>query len=113
MVQKENPSSTMVTHCKFSPVFYLNITSTSKILFKDVIETVRDHAFTTSPYPVILSLEVHCSLAQQDVIANHLITILGDALVTYRLEDPSTDLCNLRLPSPSQLLRKFIIKVLS
>lgn len=30
------------------------------ILFVDVIAAIRDSAFKTSPYPVILSLENHC-----------------------------------------------------
>ncbi|KAJ9070789.1 1-phosphatidylinositol 4,5-bisphosphate phosphodiesterase delta-1, variant 2 [Entomophthora muscae] len=95
---------------KGEPIIYHGYTLTSKILFKDVIETIHDHAFTASPYPVILSLEVHCSLAQQDMIATHLKSILGDSLVTSRLEDPSIEPQNLRLPSPNQLLRKIIIK---
>ncbi|KAJ9054417.1 hypothetical protein DSO57_1014857 [Entomophthora muscae] len=95
---------------KGEPIIYHGFTLTSKIFFKDVIETIRDHAFTASPYPIILSLEVHCSLAQQDMMANYLKTILGDSLVENRLEDPSIEPNNHRLPSPNQLLNKIIIK---
>ncbi|CAB1322663.1 unnamed protein product, partial [Coregonus sp. 'balchen'] len=48
------------------PVVYHGHTLTSKILFKDVIATVEQHAFEVSPYPVILSLENHCTPTQQD-----------------------------------------------
>lgn len=41
----------------------------------------------TSEYPVILSLENHCSVEQQKLMAHHLITILGDALLSRPLGD--------------------------
>ncbi|KPA83384.1 putative mitochondrial phospholipase c-like protein [Leptomonas pyrrhocoris] len=63
------------------PIVYHGYTRTSKIRFADVIETVRRHAFVTSPYPVILSLEVHTSVAQCNVMADHLQTILSDTLM--------------------------------
>lgn len=39
-----------------------------------------------SPYPVILSLENHCSLEQQRVMARHLSTTLGPMLLDRPLE---------------------------
>ncbi|KAK7929789.1 hypothetical protein WMY93_006184 [Mugilogobius chulae] len=36
---------------------------TSKVLFKDVITVIKKYAFKTSQYPVILSLENHCSMS--------------------------------------------------
>ena len=35
----------------------------------DVIQVIAEHAFSASPYPLIISLEVHCSLAQQQTLA--------------------------------------------
>uniref|UniRef100_A0A8C9CUU4 Phosphoinositide phospholipase C n=1 Tax=Phocoena sinus TaxID=42100 RepID=A0A8C9CUU4_PHOSS len=78
------------------PVIYHGHTLTSKILFRDVIQAVRDHAFTLSPYPVILSLENHCGLEQQAAMARHLHTILGDMLVTQLLDSQNPE----ELPSP-------------
>lgn len=49
-----------------------------------------------SPYPVILSLENHCGLEQQAVMACHLRTILGDMLVTQPLDSQNPE----ELPSP-------------
>ena len=62
------------------PIIYHGHTLTSKILFREVVEAVRDHAFKSSPYPVVLSLENHCSIAQQRTMAHHLLTILGASL---------------------------------
>ncbi|XP_065603786.1 1-phosphatidylinositol 4,5-bisphosphate phosphodiesterase delta-3 isoform X2 [Cyrtonyx montezumae] len=79
---------------------------TSTILFRDVIEAIRDYAFKRSPYPVILSLENHCGVEQQATMAQHMKTILGDMLLTQPLEgqDPSV------LPSPEQLKGKILVK---
>ena len=41
------------------------MTFTSKIKFKDVIISIANFAFVASAYPVVLSLEMHCSLPQQ------------------------------------------------
>ncbi|KAG8446963.1 hypothetical protein GDO86_014415 [Hymenochirus boettgeri] len=87
------------------PVIYHGHTLTSKILFKDVVTTIRDYAFKNSPYPVILSLENHCGLEQQVTMAYHLLNILGDMLVTKPHGADST-----RLPSPEALKRKIILK---
>ncbi|NWV36859.1 PLCD3 phosphodiesterase, partial [Grantiella picta] len=88
------------------PVVYHGHTLTSKILFRDVIESIRDSAFEKSPYPVILSLENHCGLEQQATMARHMKAILGDKLLTQPLhgQDPHD------LPSPEQLKEKILVK---
>uniref|UniRef100_A0A671MBI8 Phosphoinositide phospholipase C n=1 Tax=Sinocyclocheilus anshuiensis TaxID=1608454 RepID=A0A671MBI8_9TELE len=78
------------------PVIYHGYTLTSKILFKDVIKAIKEYAFKMTEYPVILSLENHCSVAQQKIMAQHLISILGSTLVTKPLGDQMPT-C---LPSP-------------
>ncbi|XP_032934673.1 1-phosphatidylinositol 4,5-bisphosphate phosphodiesterase delta-3 isoform X2 [Catharus ustulatus] len=87
------------------PVVYHGHTLTSKILFRDVIESIRDYAFEKSPYPVILSLENHCGLEQQATMARHMKAILGDRLLTQPLQgqDPN------HLPSP-ELKEKILVK---
>ncbi|XP_027523698.1 1-phosphatidylinositol 4,5-bisphosphate phosphodiesterase delta-3 isoform X3 [Corapipo altera] len=88
------------------PVVYHGHTLTSKILFRDVIESIRRAAFERSPYPVILSLENHCGLEQQATMARHMKAILGDLLLTQPLQgqDPRD------LPSPEQLKEKILVK---
>ncbi|KAJ8011463.1 hypothetical protein DPEC_G00058480 [Dallia pectoralis] len=88
------------------PVIYHGYTLTSKILFKDTIETIKKYAFKTSDYPVILSLENHCSVEQQRVMAQHLSSILGSALITAPLEDQMPT----QFPSPEALKAKFLVK---
>ncbi|XP_027729153.1 1-phosphatidylinositol 4,5-bisphosphate phosphodiesterase delta-3 isoform X2 [Vombatus ursinus] len=87
------------------PVVYHGHTFTSKILFRDVIQAVRDHAFSLSPYPVILSLENHCGMQQQSTMAHYLRTILGNMLVTETLDGKIPE----ELPSP-ELKGKVLVK---
>ncbi|XP_027004897.1 1-phosphatidylinositol 4,5-bisphosphate phosphodiesterase beta-4 isoform X2 [Tachysurus fulvidraco] len=100
------------------------------ILFKDVIQAIRETAFVTSEYPVILSFENHCSKTQQYKMAKYCEDIFGDLLLKQPLEGfPVRDLLNHHshtsyqrprvcamiepgraLPSPNDLKRKILIK---
>ncbi|XP_062862701.1 1-phosphatidylinositol 4,5-bisphosphate phosphodiesterase delta-4 [Trichomycterus rosablanca] len=88
------------------PVVYHGHTFTSKILFKDVISTVAKYAFQASEYPLILSIENHCSVEQQIIMAQLLKDILGDMLLTTTIDGKTTD----ELPSPEELKGKILIK---
>jgi Phosphatidylinositol-specific phospholipase C, X domain. len=60
------------------PIIYHGYTLTTKILFRDVIvDAIKPYAFYMSEYPVILSVENHCSEKQQEILAKHLRDILG------------------------------------
>uniref|UniRef100_A0A8D2Q4B4 1-phosphatidylinositol 4,5-bisphosphate phosphodiesterase gamma n=1 Tax=Varanus komodoensis TaxID=61221 RepID=A0A8D2Q4B4_VARKO len=87
------------------PVIYHGHTLTTKIKFSDVLATIKEHAFVTSDYPVILSIEDHCSIAQQRNMAQNFKKVFGDMLLTKPV-DVSAD----GLPSPNQLKRKILIK---
>uniref|UniRef100_A0A3P8WIF6 Phosphoinositide phospholipase C n=1 Tax=Cynoglossus semilaevis TaxID=244447 RepID=A0A3P8WIF6_CYNSE len=88
------------------PIVYHGHTLTSKILFKDVISTLKTYAFTASDFPVILSLENHCGVEQQTVMAQHLSQILGDMLLRHPLDEQMPQ----HLPSPQKLKGKIILK---
>ncbi|XP_059900633.1 1-phosphatidylinositol 4,5-bisphosphate phosphodiesterase delta-1a isoform X2 [Gadus macrocephalus] len=88
------------------PVIYHGYTLTSKVLFRDVIKAIKDYAFKTSEYPVILSLENHCTVPQQKLMAHHMASILGEALVTT----PVSSTMPTSFPSPEELKGKFLIK---
>ncbi|XP_029015446.1 1-phosphatidylinositol 4,5-bisphosphate phosphodiesterase delta-3-A isoform X2 [Betta splendens] len=92
---------------KGEPVIYHGHTLTSKVPFKEVIETINQYAFKASPYPLILSLENHCSVEQQAVMAKHLRTILGHKLLTKALSD--SPLIQ-ELPSPEELKGRILVK---
>ncbi|XP_043824149.1 1-phosphatidylinositol 4,5-bisphosphate phosphodiesterase zeta-1 [Dromiciops gliroides] len=87
------------------PVVYHGHTLTSKILFKTVIQVINKYAFMASDYPVVLSLENHCSPQQQEIIANNLQSILGDTLLSDVLEKFPNE-----LPSPEALKFKILVK---
>ncbi|XP_053872465.1 1-phosphatidylinositol 4,5-bisphosphate phosphodiesterase zeta-1 [Malaclemys terrapin pileata] len=88
------------------PIVYHGHTLTSKITFRTVIEVIDKYAFVVSDYPIVLSLENHCSPKQQEVMADYLETILGDKLLTTIIGDTfPTD-----LPSPEELKFKILVK---
>uniref|UniRef100_A0A674D4N1 Phosphoinositide phospholipase C n=1 Tax=Salmo trutta TaxID=8032 RepID=A0A674D4N1_SALTR len=88
------------------PVIYHGHTLTTKIKFCDVLATIKEHAFVTSDYPIILSIEDHCSIVQQRNMATYFKKVFGEMLLTKAV-DISAD----GLPSPNQLKRKILIKV--
>lgn len=57
------------------------------ILFKDVIYAIRDCAFVTSDFPIILSFENHCCRAQQYKLAKYCDEIFGDLLLKEQIPD--------------------------
>ncbi|XP_018422078.1 PREDICTED: 1-phosphatidylinositol 4,5-bisphosphate phosphodiesterase beta-4 isoform X1 [Nanorana parkeri] len=79
------------------------------ILFKDVIQAIKEYAFVTSEYPVILSFENHCSKYQQYKMSKYCEEIFGDLLLKQPLDSHPLDLGR-PLPSPNDLKRKILIK---
>ncbi|XP_031975817.1 1-phosphatidylinositol 4,5-bisphosphate phosphodiesterase eta-1 isoform X5 [Corvus moneduloides] len=88
------------------PVVHHGYTLTSKILFRDVAETINKYAFIKNEFPVILSIENHCSIQQQKKIAQYLKEIFGDKL---DLSSVSTG-DRRQLPSPQDLKGKILVK---
>ncbi|XP_019146092.2 1-phosphatidylinositol 4,5-bisphosphate phosphodiesterase delta-4 isoform X1 [Corvus cornix cornix] len=88
------------------PMVYHGHTFTSKIPFREVVSTLGKYAFKTSDYPVILSLENHCSMEQQEVLAQQLKDILGEQLLTTTIDGHVPT----QLPSPEELKHKILLK---
>ncbi|XP_036035848.1 1-phosphatidylinositol 4,5-bisphosphate phosphodiesterase eta-2 isoform X2 [Onychomys torridus] len=88
------------------PIVHHGYTLTSKILFKDVIETINKYAFIKNEYPVILSIENHCSVIQQKKMAQYLTDILGDKLDLSSVSSEDATM----LPSPQMLKGKILVK---
>ncbi|KAK2608729.1 hypothetical protein QQS21_002718 [Conoideocrella luteorostrata] len=81
-------------------------TLTSAISFKEVMTTINKYAFVKSSYPLWISLEVHCSPSQQALMVDIMKEAFGVRLISEPL-DPESD----RLPSPSELMERILIKV--
>lgn len=61
-----------------------------------------------SPYPVLISAEVHCGLEQQDKIVDIMIEAFGDSLIQAPIDGrPKIQ----ALPSPEDLKYKILLKV--
>ena len=79
---------------------------TTSLTFKDVLECgIKPYAFEVSDYPLVLSLENHCSKDQQAKMAHYLKDIFGDMLYQNPV-DKSLE----SLPSPENLKNKILIK---
>ena len=98
------------------PLVYHKFSATTKISLRSVLEAINECAFPSptsggglqTDYPVILSFENHCTLAQQKVMARMMIEIFGDKLLT-----PLTPQLVSELPandSPEALRGKIIVK---
>ncbi|KAH8060382.1 phosphatidylinositol phospholipase C [Aureococcus anophagefferens] len=83
------------------PVIFHGHTLTSKIPLRSVVVAIKKWAFYASPYPVILSLENHCSAAQCDVMAAIFAETLGAALLRPEELDQASPAYE--LPSPDAL----------
>ncbi|XP_026711054.1 1-phosphatidylinositol 4,5-bisphosphate phosphodiesterase eta-1 isoform X6 [Athene cunicularia] len=88
------------------PVVHHGYTLTSKILFRDVAETINKYAFIKNEFPVILSIENHCSIQQQKKIAQYLKEIFGDKLDLSSVVTGDSR----QLPSPQDLKGKILVK---
>ena len=86
------------------PIVWHGKTLTSKILFADVLQTIAEHAFTVSPYPLIISLENHCGFAQQRRMGELLADVLRGML------HPPFSMTQSQLASPHDLRHKILIK---
>uniref|UniRef100_A0A7S2Y3R2 Phosphoinositide phospholipase C n=1 Tax=Entomoneis paludosa TaxID=265537 RepID=A0A7S2Y3R2_9STRA len=88
------------------PVIYHGRTLTSKILFINVLRCIKSYLIANPrTYPIILSLENHCSLEYQESMVENLQNILGEALYV-----PDALHAGQLLPSPEQLIGKVVIK---
>ncbi|KAF8711838.1 Phospholipase c, partial [Rhizoctonia solani] len=90
------------------PAVFHGYTLTKEVPFRDVCRAIKENAFVTSELPVIISLEVHASHAQQEKMVSIMKEELGDYLVSERL---SQQLDDKALPSPHALHRRLLVKV--
>ncbi|KAI1964152.1 hypothetical protein LOZ58_002015 [Ophidiomyces ophidiicola] len=88
------------------PIVSHGRTMTTSVSFSDCILVIDRYAFLSSDYPLILSLEVHCSPEQQVIMVNIMTTVFGNKLLNQPLlEDWPI------LPCPEALKGRILIKV--
>lgn len=87
------------------PIVSHGRTFTSSISLNNVFKTIKKYAFITSPFPLIISLEINCSIDNQLKVVRTLKEVLGDTLITQPIDDKFT------LPTPLQLKHKILLKV--
>ncbi|KAJ1261410.1 hypothetical protein BS78_09G027600 [Paspalum vaginatum] len=78
-------------------------TWTSPVELTKCLEAIKEHAFVTSPYPVILTLEDHLTPDLQAKVAKMIKETFGDMLYISESEHMA------EFPSPEDLRRKVII----
>ncbi|CAF4511274.1 unnamed protein product [Rotaria sp. Silwood1] len=88
------------------PIVTHGFTLVKPCSFESIIRYMEPNLFKTSPYPVILNIENHCSIEQQKEMARILRRILGNRLVTERLPHKDSAV----LPSPEDLKYKVLVR---
>jgi phosphatidylinositol phospholipase C delta len=90
------------------PMIFHGKTFTSKVSLREVCHAIMKYGFVASPYPIIISAEVHCGLAGQDMIAEIMGSVFGEALVKAPVYGrPKIE----NLPSPEDLKGRILLKV--
>jgi hypothetical protein len=89
---------------KNDPIITHGNTLAGKIFFRDVIKAIEQYGFVASKYPVILSIENHCNLEQQKVLAAIMKDTFKDKLAWPQ------DYPDGYLPSPEELSNKILVK---
>lgn len=102
------PRTSTPTQSRAEPRVLHGHTLTKEVSFRDVCGAIRESAFVTSDLPVIVSLEVHAGLDQQQIMVEIMEETWKDILVavTPPMEEGAE-----ALPSPADLRRKILIKV--
>lgn len=79
---------------------------TASIPLLNVVKIIKKYAFIVSPYPLIISLEIHCNKENQKFISQIFKETLGNMIYCeYNKNNMKS------LPSPNDLKHRIIIKV--
>lgn len=81
-------------------------TGTSGVSFMSCIKAINIWAFRVSQYPLIISLEVHCSPGQQKEMVDIMKHYFGTKLVTRPVSSSTNS-----LPTPEELKNRILVKV--
>jgi phosphatidylinositol phospholipase C, delta len=97
------PRHNSTSNMKLEPRVLHGWTLTSEVPFRDVCRTVRETAFLTTNLPIIVSLEVHADLEQQETMVQIMKEEWKGLLI-----DEAHETCNPeeRLPKLNELFNK-------
>ncbi|OLN86524.1 1-phosphatidylinositol 4,5-bisphosphate phosphodiesterase 4 [Colletotrichum chlorophyti] len=87
------------------PQVFHGYTLTKEVPFRHVCDAIRDYGFVAADTPLIVSLEVHCSAQQQEVMVQIMQDSWGSLLI------PTPDVDAAELPCPADLKGKILVKV--
>lgn len=99
------PWTSLSTTSRAEPRVLHGYTLTKEVSFREVCAAIRDSAFVASDLPVIVSLEVHCSPEQQEIMVE-IIEKSWKGMLVPLPNSPCTT-----LPSPDELRGKLLVKV--
>jgi phosphatidylinositol phospholipase C, delta len=88
------------------PIVTHGHTGTTHVLFADCVSVISRYAFDVSPYPLILSLEVHCDADQQGKMVQIMKEGFGEKLLLEPIHESSR-----QLPTPEELKYRILVKV--
>ncbi|KAF6835931.1 phosphatidylinositol-specific phospholipase C [Colletotrichum plurivorum] len=102
------PNQNRLPYPKDEPIVTHGWTLSTPCGFREVCRAIGESAFETNDLPVIVSLEVHASIKQQNMMVSIMKEEWGEMLVDESLEgiDP-----RFRLPTLAEVRRKILIKV--
>jgi phosphatidylinositol phospholipase C delta len=93
------------------PVITHGGTLTSTTTVRDVATAIAKYAFVSSPYPIIISAEMHCSIPQQKKLTEVFAHAFGEALVITPVDASHKVGEEIKcLPSPEQLKGRVLLK---
>ncbi|KMZ66673.1 Phosphoinositide phospholipase C [Zostera marina] len=82
---------------------YHGNTLTSRVKFVDCLEAIKEHAFSASPYPVVLNFENHLTPELQAKAATMVKQTFGDLLFYPKISSMK------EFPSPQSLMNRIIV----
>jgi phosphatidylinositol phospholipase C delta len=86
-------------------------TLTSTTTVRDVSTAIAKYAFISSPYPIIISAEIHCGIVQQKRLTEIFAHAFGEALVIAPVDEGHKEGDEIKcLPSPEQLKGRILLK---
>src|SRR5258708_10589038 len=96
------------------PAIFHGRTLTTKVSLQDVVRAIGKYAFVASPYPVVISAEIHCCLEQQDMAAEIMRKEFGRMLVGARINRGERGGCSvLSCPQASKGRILFTVSLVS